>query len=44
MKAMVLERFGEPMVLREVAEPTIGPEDILLRVKASGLCATDLKV
>lgn len=44
MKAMVLEHFGEPMILREVPEPTIGPEDILLRVKACGLCATDLKV
>jgi acryloyl-coenzyme A reductase len=44
MKAMVLERFGEPMVLREVPEPAIGPQDILVRVRASGLCATDLKV
>ena len=44
MKAMVLERFGEPMVLKEVPEPAIGPQDILLRVRASGLCATDLKV
>ena len=44
MKAMVLERFGEPMVLKEVPEPAIGPHDILLRVRASGLCATDLKV
>jgi len=24
MKAMVLERFGEPMVLREVPEPSLG--------------------
>lgn len=32
------------MVLREVPEPAIGPQDILLRVRASGLCATDLKV
>ena len=44
MKAMVLEHFGEPMVLKEVPEPAIGPQDILLRVGASGLCATDLKV
>lgn len=24
MKAMVLERFGEPMVPREVPEPSVG--------------------
>lgn len=44
MKAMVLERFGEPMVLKEVPEPDISPRDILLRVGAVGLCATDLKI
>ncbi|MFC1958998.1 alcohol dehydrogenase catalytic domain-containing protein [Chloroflexota bacterium] len=41
---MVLEKFGEPMVLRKVPEPPIGPEDILLRVKACGLCGTDIKI
>jgi len=44
MKAMVLEKFGEPMVLKDVPEPQIGPEDILLRSRASGLCGTDIKI
>jgi 2-desacetyl-2-hydroxyethyl bacteriochlorophyllide A dehydrogenase len=44
MKAMVLERFGEPMVLKEVPEPSIGKEDILFRVRACGLCGTDIKI
>jgi propanol-preferring alcohol dehydrogenase len=44
MKAMVIERFNEPMVLREVPKPSIGAGDILLRVRACGLCATDLKI
>ena len=44
MKAMVLEKFKEPMVLREVPEPPIGSEDILLRVRACGLCGTDIKI
>ncbi len=44
MKAMVLEKFGEPMVLREVPEPKIGKGEILLRVRACGLCGTDIKI
>jgi len=32
------------MVLREVPEPPLGPEGILLRVKACGLCGTDIKI
>jgi 2-desacetyl-2-hydroxyethyl bacteriochlorophyllide A dehydrogenase len=44
MKAMVLERFGELMVLREVPEPSIGKDEILLRVRACGLCGTDIKI
>jgi acryloyl-coenzyme A reductase len=44
MKAMVLEKFGEPMVLREVPEPRIESGEILLRVRACGLCGTDLKI
>jgi len=44
MKAMVLDKFKEPMVLREVPKPSIGPNEILLRVRACGLCATDIKI
>ncbi len=44
MRAMVLEKFGEPMVLREVLEPAIGKGDILLRVRGCGLCGTDIKI
>ena len=29
MKAMILERFKEPMAYREVPDPAIGSEDIL---------------
>lgn len=44
MKAMVLEKFGVPMVLKEVPEPKIGQGEILLRVRACGLCGTDIKI
>ncbi len=44
MKAMVLERPGEP--LREAARPVPapGPGQVLLRVRACGVCRTDLHV
>jgi len=40
MKAMVLPRLGAPLELREVPVPKIGPNDVLLRVRASGVGLT----
>lgn len=42
MKAAVVEKFGEPLVLREVAIPSPGPGQALVEVVASGVCHTDL--
>ena len=44
MQAMVLEQFSGPLSWQEVPEPEIGPRDVLIRVAANGLCATDLKI
>ena len=44
MKAMVLEKFGAPMVLRDFPKPSIGEGEILLRTRGCGLCGTDLKI
>ena len=44
MKAMVLEQFHAPLRWQEVPEPEIGPRDVLIKVVANGLCATDLKI
>ena len=44
MKAMALEQFGGPLSWQEVPEPEIGARDVLIRVAANGLCATDLKI
>lgn len=44
MKAMVLERSGEPLRLCEIPDPRPGPGQILLRVGACGVCRTDLHV
>lgn len=41
MKAAVVEKFGEPLVLREVPIPT--PGQALVEVFATGVCHTDLR-
>jgi alcohol dehydrogenase, propanol-preferring len=42
MRAMVLERVGEPLSLRDRPEPTPGPGELRLRIRACGVCRTDL--
>ena len=44
MRAMVLSEPGKPLELRQVPKPTPGPEQMLLRVRACGVCRTDLHV
>ncbi len=42
MKAAIVEKFGEPLVIREVPVPTPGPGQALVEIAASGVCHTDL--
>src|ERR1700674_284986 len=42
MKAAVVEKFGEPLVIREVPIPTPGPGQALVEIVATGVCHTDL--
>ena len=44
MRAVVITEFGDPEVLmvREVARPEVGPREVLVRVRASGLNRADL--
>jgi propanol-preferring alcohol dehydrogenase len=44
MRAMVLERAGEPLQLADLPEPEPGPGQLLLRVHACGVCRTDLHI
>jgi propanol-preferring alcohol dehydrogenase len=44
MKAMVLERVGEPLRLLDLPVPRPGIGQILIKVKACGICRTDLHV
>lgn len=41
---MILKEFKKPLVLEEVAEPKYGSDEVLLKVKAAGVCGTDLKI
>jgi len=41
MRALVKERPGPGMSLREVPVPPIGPTDVLIRVRKAGVCGTD---
>ena len=42
MRAMVFEEVGEPLRLVERPRPEPGPGELLLRVRACGVCRTDL--
>jgi alcohol dehydrogenase, propanol-preferring len=42
MKAAVVRTFGQPLVIEDVPVPVPGPGEILVKVKACGVCHTDL--
>lgn len=42
MKAAVLDRANEPLVVRDVPVPDVGPRDVRIQVRACGVCHTDL--
>ena len=42
MKAAVFKAPGTPLVIEDVPEPRPGPTDLILKVRACGICGTDL--
>lgn len=42
MKAACLRRWAAPLVLEELARPRPGPGELLVRIRATGVCRTDL--
>lgn len=44
MRAAVLDRFNEPLSIREVAKPEAGAGEVIVRTRAAGICRTDLKI
>lgn len=41
MKAVRMVDVNQPLELREVPKPTVGPGDVLVRIKAAGICHSD---
>ena len=44
MQAMILQNPGQPLVRSEVPVPVPGPNQVLIKVHACGVCRTDLHV
>jgi threonine 3-dehydrogenase len=44
MKAIVKQSAGRGLVIQDVPEPEIGPTEVLIRVKAAGICGTDAHI
>jgi L-iditol 2-dehydrogenase len=45
MKALVKTAPGEGnLALQEIAEPRLGPDDVLIRIRAVGVCGTDVSI
>ena len=44
MRAMILDAPGRPLRLADVPEPVPGPEQVLIKVSACGVCRTDLHI
>lgn len=44
MKAAVLREIGAPLVVTEVPDPIIGPDDVLVETRACGICGTDVHI
>ena len=41
MKAVRLVEVHRPLQMQEIPVPTIGDDDVLVRVRAAGICHTD---
>ncbi len=44
MRAMVFDRVGQPLTLRERGVPSPGAGEVLIRIPACGVCRTDLHI
>jgi len=41
MRAVVLEKYGEPLAVREVPEPDCDPDGVVVETEACGICRSD---
>jgi D-arabinose 1-dehydrogenase-like Zn-dependent alcohol dehydrogenase len=41
MKAVRLVKIGQPLELHDIPVPDVGTQDVLVKVKAAGICHSD---
>jgi D-arabinose 1-dehydrogenase-like Zn-dependent alcohol dehydrogenase len=41
MRALLLEETGKPMIVKEVADPALTPDGVIIKVEANGICRSD---
>lgn len=44
MKAMILVKEKNPLILQDIPPPTPNPDEILIQIEACGVCRTDLHI
>ncbi len=44
MKALVKTKAGPGLEMQQIAEPTIGPNDVLIRMRKTAICGTDMHI
>jgi 6-hydroxycyclohex-1-ene-1-carbonyl-CoA dehydrogenase len=42
MKAALFEGANQPLQMKDIEKPTVGPDDLLVKIAACGVCHTDL--
>ena len=44
MQAAILREFKKPLSIENIGTPPVGDQDVLVRVKAAGICQSDVRV
>ncbi|MGB5544582.1 MAG: alcohol dehydrogenase catalytic domain-containing protein, partial [Gammaproteobacteria bacterium] len=44
MRALVKEKAAPGIWLRDISEPEPGPNDVLIRVRKTAICGTDIHI
>lgn len=44
MRAAILSQYNEPLVVEEITSPDLGPNEVRVRIDASGVCHSDLTI
>src|SRR5262249_45079163 len=44
MKAAILREFKQPLTIEDIPKPEPGPDEVLIKVEAAGVCHSDLHI